>query len=210
MKELAYCLIGALAISAAGQKQGPKAAGAAPPQRPAASATQAMYDAAADSAERKFQHIQQNAQEPQPDQTPTQFTEREINAYLASGRVQLPKGVQRVQFSATPGVITAKSRVDFDAITAGKKSINPLMALFSGVHYVDVTAHAIGSGHIARLQIDSVAIDGVGVPRIALEYFLEHYLKPKYPQASMNPTFQMPAKIDTAIVGMHTLTVTQK
>ncbi len=204
MFALVLCVASMLAIPLAAQQR------AQAGQQPAASGTQAMYNAAADRAERKFQYIQQNAQKAQPDQKPTQFTEMEINAFLASGRAQLPRGVQRVQFTATPGVIVGKSRIDFDAITAGKRSMNPLMALFSGVHYVDVTAHASGSGRQARLQIDSVAIDGIGVPRIALEYFIEHYLRPKYPQASMNPTFQMPSRIDTAAVGIHTLTVTQK
>lgn len=204
MKALLTLLL--LAAASAAQTRSPSPAA----QQPPASATQAMYQQAAASAERKFEHLQRNAQQAHPDQTPTQFTEREINAYLSSGRVQLPKGVQRAQFTGTPGNITADARVDFDAITANRKSANPLLSLFSGTHDVEIKAHGSGSGGQARTHIDSVSIDGVSVPRIALEFFIDHYLTPKYPQASLDPVFTMPARIDTAAVGMHTLTVTQK
>lgn len=179
-------------------------------QAPPASGTQAMYQAAADGAARKFQHIRENAQRPQPDQTPTVLTEREINAYLASGRVKLPKGVRSVRLVGARGIVKGNARVDFDAITAGRRSSNPLLSLFSGVHDVDVAAHAVGNGGQGRVQIDSVAIDGVTVPRIALEYFIKRYIKPRYPNLGMDSRFALPARVDTATVGVHTLTVTQK
>jgi hypothetical protein len=175
-----------------------------------ASATEAMYAASADSAERKFRHIQENGQRPQPDQSPTQLTEREINAYFAAGRVSLPKGVQRVQFFGSQAVVTGTARVDFDQITAGKSSMNPLLALFRGLHDITVQAHARGAGHQGRVHIDSAAIDGVNVPRVALELFVSKYVTPKYPNVGMDSTFRLPERIDTAVVGDHLLTVTQK
>ncbi|MFB3915499.1 MAG: hypothetical protein ACE14M_02140 [Terriglobales bacterium] len=176
----------------------------------AASATEAMYTAAADSAARKFQHIQQNASRENPDQTPTVFSEREINAYLASGRVKLPKGVRKVRLTGTPGVIIADARVDFDEITQSRRAANPLLALFTGVHDVHAESHAKGSGGRGHVRIDSVAFDGITVPRVALEYFVDRYIKPKHPNLGMDSTFQLPARVDLAIVGLHKLTVTQK
>ena len=169
-----------------------------------------MYRAAADSAERKFQHIQQNATLAHPDQTPTALTELEINAYLASGRVQLPKGVQRVQLTGEAGVVSGTARVDFDQITAGRRSANPLLSLFSGVHELRADAHASGSGGQGHVHIDSAALDGVTVPRMALQYFVDKYITPKYPNVGMDSTFQMPDRIDTAKVGSHKLILTQK
>ena len=179
-------------------------------QAPPASGTQAMYQAAADSAARKVQHIRENAQRPQTDQTPTVFTEREINSYLASGRVRLPKGVRSVRLAGEPGIVKANASVDFDAITAGRRSSNPLLSLFSGVHDVDVAAHAVGSGGQGRVQINTVVIDGVTVPRIAMEYFINRYIKPRYPKLGMDSTFALPARVDTATVGLHTIMVIQK
>lgn len=178
--------------------------------RQAASATDAMYTAAADSAARKFQHLRQNASLAHPDQTPTVFTQGEINAYLASGRVKLPKGVQRVRLAGDPGIIIADARVNFDEITAGKRAANPLLALFTGVHDVHAESHANGSGGRARVHVDSVALDGITVPRVALQYFVDHYIKPKHPNLGLDSVFQMPDRIDIAVVGLHKLTVTQK
>ncbi len=184
------------------------AAGAQKP--PAASATQAMYNAETQSAARKFQHIEQNAQRSRPDQTPTAVSEREINSYLASSQVQLPDGVKHVDFVIAPGQGHATARVDFDQITQGRYSGNPLMSLFKGVHEVVVYAHASGSGHVGQVHVDSVAIDGVNVPQVALEYFIDHYLKPKHPEIGIDSRFQLPYKIDIAELGFNRLKLTQK
>src|SRR5205807_8860999 len=49
------------------------------------------------SAERKIDHIEANGRSPHPNQTPTIFSEAEVNAYLASDNIQLPNGVQSVK-----------------------------------------------------------------------------------------------------------------
>ncbi len=186
------------------------ALGPAQQKQPAASATQAMYNAAAASAETKIRHIEENAKRNPPDRKPTVFSEREINAYVQSGRVQLPTGVRSVRFTGTPGVIDTVARVDFDAIIAARRSSNPLLSLFRGVHDVHAVAHASGKAGQAQVHIDSAEMDGVTIPRLALEYFLEHYVTPKYPNVGMDSTFQLPARIDSASVGSHQLTITQK
>ncbi len=177
---------------------------------PAPSQTQAMYNAAAASAEKKLRHIEENGQHAKPDQNPTTLTEREINAYVNSGKVQLPTGVRRVEFIGHPGTVVADANVDFDAITASRRSSNPLLSLFRGVHNVHANARAEGSGGTGRVHIESVEIDGVGVPRIALEYFVDHYIRPKHPEIGLDSTFRMPERIDLAQVGEQRLTVTQK
>jgi hypothetical protein len=179
-------------------------------QQPSASGTQAMYHAAASSAEAKFRHIEENSRRTPPDQTPTVLNEREINAYLSSGRVQLPVGVRSVRFTGQNGVVEAVARVDFDAITAQSQSSNPLLSLFSGIHDVHAVAHASGSGGQARVHIDSIEIDGVTVPRMALQFFIDRYLQPKYPNVGMDSIFNLPERIDTARIGDHQLIITQK
>ncbi|HEX9120067.1 MAG TPA: hypothetical protein VF840_05970 [Terriglobales bacterium] len=179
-------------------------------QRPPASGTQAMYNAAAASAVAKFRHIEENARRNPPDQRPTVLTEREINAYLNSGRVQLPTGVRAVRFTGQNGVVSATARVDFDAITAKSRSQNPLLSLFSGMHDVHAVAHASGNGRQGRVQIDSIDIDGVNVPRMALQYFLDRYVRPKHPEVGMDSVFALPERIDTATIGDHQLILTQK
>jgi hypothetical protein len=166
--------------------------------------------AAVASMDRKLQRIEANGASAHPDQTPTEFTEEEVNSCLASGRVQLPSGVQSVKFQGEPGIITANTRVDFDQLKAGKRSSNPLLSMFSGVHDVIVQAHAHGSGGQGIVNVDSVSLDGVEIPRFVLQLFVEKYLQPKYPNIGLDSHFALPDRIDTATVGRHKLTVTQK
>jgi len=162
------------------------------------------------SMERKAKHVKDNGALPHPSQTPTEFTESEVNAYMASGHMKLPVGVQSVRFQGHPGVVTANARVDFDQIREGTTSFNPLLAVFSGTHDVVVVAHVHGSGGQAFVHIDSVALDGIQIPNFALQLFAEEYLKPKYPDVGMDSRFDLPNRIDTAVVGEHRLTLVQK
>jgi hypothetical protein len=162
------------------------------------------------SAQRKFQHIEQNAKLRQPDQTPTVLTQSEVNAYLASGEVNLPEGVKSVRFQGKPGMIEAFARVDFDQITASRRSSNPLLRLFTGTHDLHVMARAKGAGGMGEAHVESVEMDGVTVPRAALQFFLERYITPKYPEVALDTSFRLPYKIDLAIVGDQQLTITQK
>ncbi len=161
------------------------------------------------SFERKLQHLQNNGAQPHPDPSPTEFSEQEINAYFASGNVELPAGVQSVVFQEQPGIIIGTSRVDFDQLKAGKNSYNPLLSIFSGLHDVVVTAHAYGARGEGVVHVDSVSLDGVEVPQFVLELFVEKYLKPKYPNIGLDSRFALPARVDTATVGLHRVTVTQ-
>ena len=167
-------------------------------------------NAAAQRLQRKLDHIQQNGARQRPDPTPTVLTEEEINAYLASGAVRLPRGVESVRLQGSPGVIAGSARVDFDKLTEGARSANPLLNMFTGVHDVAATAHASGKGGQAEIQVDTVSLDGVEIPRMALEYFVNHYVKPKYPGVGLDTRFAMPSRIDSATVGQHQLTIVQK
>ena len=167
-------------------------------------------NSSAASMEHKLQHIEANGASAHPDQTPTEITENEANSFMASGKVQLPSGVQSVKFQGEPGIIIAKARVDFDQLKAGRRSSNPLLGVFSGIHHVVVQAHAHGSGQQGIVSVDSVSLDGIEIPRFVLQLFVEKYLQPKYPNIGLDSRFALPDRIDTAIVGLHKLTITQK
>ena len=158
----------------------------------------------------KVNYIEQNGSKAHPDQRPTVMTEEEINDYLASGRVDLPKGVNKVRLEGHSGQVTAFLKVDFDKIREGQQSSNPLMGLFSGVHDVTVDANAAGSGGEGRVHVNSVSLDGTEIPHMALQFFVDKYITSKYPNVGMDSHFRLPDKIDVATVGYHKLTVTQK
>lgn len=175
-----------------------------------ARSSQSANSSAVESMERKITYLEQNGALVHPNQAPTRLTEQEINAYLASGRVQLPAGVQSLQLQGEPGVVTAKSRVDFDQVKAGQHNSNPLLSVFSGVHDVQVVAHAHGIGHLGLVHVDSVSLDGVEIPHFALELFVEKYIQPRYPGIGIDSRFTLPDRIDTAVIGQHEVTITQK
>jgi hypothetical protein len=171
--------------------------------------TRSVQASASATFERKLQHLQTNGAQSNPDPSPTEFSEQEINAYFASGSVELPVGVQSVVFQEQPGVIIGTSRVDFDQLKAGKNSYNPLLSVFSGLHDVVVTAHTYGARKEGFVHVDSVSLDGVEVPEFVLELFVQKYLKPKYPDVGLDSRFALPARVETATIGMHRVTITQ-
>ena len=162
------------------------------------------------SMERKLEHIESNAERPKPDSSPTVLTEDEVNAYVNSGAVHLPRGVQHVHLEGMLGAVTADLQVDFDQITQGSRSSNPLLALFSGVHQVQLATHAYGQRGVGYVHVDRVSLDGVEVPEIALELFVDHFIKPKHPELGLDSRFHMPDRIDSAVVDQHRVTVAQK
>jgi hypothetical protein len=177
---------------------------------PSAQIHPSANSAAVISMQRKLEHVQANAASPHPDTASTVFTEQEINAYFASGNVKLPAGVQSATFQAQPGLVTSTARVDFDQIKAGRNSSNPLVSVFAGLHDVVVVAHAHAAGGEGFVHVDSVSLDGVEIPAFVLQIFVQKYLQPRYPNIGIDSRFALPDRVDTATVGLHTLTVTQK
>ncbi len=162
------------------------------------------------SFQTKLDYIRSNGEQTHPDQRPTIMTEEEVNDYLNSGRVQLPQGVKKVTLQGQSGVVTGVANVDFDEIRSGQHSSNPLLSIFSGRHDVRVDGDVAGSGGQGKVHVRTVSIDGFDVPRMALEFFVQKYITPKYPNVGMDSQFKLPNRIDLATVGYHKLTVTQK
>ena len=165
---------------------------------------------AVDSTERKLRRIESVGSSPHPPPTRTELSEEEINAYFAAGKVDLPAGVESVRFESEPGVVKATTRVDFERIKAGRSLFNTLLEVFRGVHDVDVVAHAHAAAGVGYVEVDSVSLDGVEIPRFVLQLFVANYIQPKYPNLGLDSSFRLPDRIDQATVGVHELTVTQK
>ena len=162
------------------------------------------------SLQNKLQHIAENSKAVKPDPAPTIMTEEEINDYFAAGNMKLPQGITKITFQGRSGEVTALAVVDFDQIRAGQRSTNPLLAIFSGTHNVSIDSDASGSEGRGKVHVRSVSIDGTAVPTFVLEIFVDRFLKPKYPNVGIDSVFNLPDRIDTALIGYHKLTVKQK
>lgn len=148
----------------------------------------------------KLAYLKLNAARPHPDPKPTELSEREVNAYFDEGGVKLPKGVTQVRLTSQPGVIDGHAHVDFEQIMQGRGKSNPIYSLFSGSHDIHVVAQASGTNGVASIKTQTVELDTVAVPQWALEFFVERYLTPRYPNVGMTSTFKMPLRIQTATV----------
>ena len=165
---------------------------------------------AAARMQQKLDHLDQNAKANPIDARPTQLNEDEVNAWVSEGMLKMPKGVKKAVFQAQSGTIRCDANVDFDEITAGKHSFNPLLMIFSGTHDITVTGAADAQAGTGHVHIQSASLDGVEIPRMALELFVNRYLKPKYPNVGLDSDFKMPDRIDSATVGNKYVLLIQK
>ena len=168
------------------------------------------FSAPAERFQNKLDFLERNARSNPVRRRSTQMNAEETNAWFREGGYKLPQGVQKVIFHGHPDTIIANATVDFDEVKQGKHNLNPLLSVFSGVHEVEITATASAQNGQGHVTIQSVSIDGVGVPNLALEMFVKRYITPKYPGVGLDNTFQMPDRIDTATIGNDTALVTQR
>jgi len=169
-----------------------------------------QQDELATQCANKLDYLLKNGKAAHPDPKPTVMSEAEIDAYLRSSHVVLPKGVSGLQFQGEPGVVTSDLKVDFDKLASTRGSSNLLLTLFAGTHSVQVISHAHATAGVVHAHVDSVSMDGMTVPRFLLSLYVEEFLKPKYPEASLDPTFKLPSRIQSATVGAHKLTLVQR
>ena len=171
----------------------------------------AQHSAAFESARQKFQWIARNGKKAAPSSAPTVLTANEWNAYLNEGGVKLPEGISHIRITSEPGIAHGEAEIDFDRLTANRTRSNPLLFLFTGKHQVAIHAHARAANGIGTVHVDSVAFDGVTIPRLVVEYFADRYLRPRYGNAvGMDSRFALHNRIDTAIVGADQVTITQR
>ncbi|HJW99523.1 MAG TPA: hypothetical protein VJ453_05160 [Terriglobales bacterium] len=174
------------------------------------SSTAKHFSAPAQRFQDKLNFLERNAEAKTIQRRSTQINADEVNAWFREGGYKLPQGVEKVIFHSHADTIDANATVDFDAVKQGKRNLNPLLSIFSGVHEVQVTATASAQNGQGHVVIQSVAIDEVGVPHLALEMFVKRYITPKYPDVGLDNTFEMPDRIDSATVGNDNALLTQR
>jgi hypothetical protein len=171
---------------------------------------QRQHSAAYHGMEQKIAYLKTNAALEHPDPKPTEITEDEANAYFAEGGVKMPQGVSGLKLTAQPGTLDGHANIDFDAITEKARSKNPLLAVFTGVHDAHVVAQASGSRGTGTITVQKVELDGIEIPQMMLQFFVDRYLKAKYPNVGLATTFKLPLRIDSAAVGSGKVALLQK
>ncbi|HKD85308.1 MAG TPA: hypothetical protein VKB58_11215 [Terriglobales bacterium] len=152
------------------------------------------------SIQQKLAWLKQNGAKAHPDPKPVELTQPEVNAYFNEGGVKMPKGVSHLRLSSQGSQIDGHAQVNFEQIMEGRGSNNPLYSLFNGTHDVHAKAEGSGVNGVGSIKVQSVDFDGIQIPQFALEWFVQHYLTPKYPNVGMTSTFKMPLRIQSATV----------
>jgi hypothetical protein len=162
----------------------------------AASETALSRGAAASAAE-KINAIEQGSLRSDP--SPVRFSEGEANSYLEYElRSKFPAGLNQVRLQFTPGHIHGTAEIDFDkAKAAARGRANPVMEyLFFGVHTLDVEGGFSAIGGMGHFDLEKVSLDGVALPRQMVDYLIERFLLPRYPNLRLDQPFSLPHSID--------------
>ncbi len=153
---------------------------------------------AAQSAARKLEQVREAAGQGRSFGS-VRISEVEANSYLQFEMLPYyPPGVSRVRLQFHPARTQGSLQADFGKLKAAfGGSGNPLIDYFlQGVHTLGADGTFTSSGGIARFALQTVTLDGVALPRMVVDFLIERYLKPSFPEVSIDRPFRLPFSID--------------
>jgi hypothetical protein len=127
------------------------------------------------------------------------FSAAELNAYIQHQVPTVTAGVRQPRLELLgQGVARAGALVDFAKLRAseGHPSGWLLSMLLEGEHPVSVTARINSSAGQATVHVQQVEIGGVSVSGATLDFLIQHFLLPLYPDAVVDRPFALAHRID--------------
>ena len=131
----------------------------------------------------------------------------ELNAYATH---EAPVGVRNPRLSVpSPGVATGSALVDFGKLQrdAGGRPGWLMSKLLDGERPVSVTAHIRTAKGRATVDVDRVEISGIAIDGRTLEFLIQNFLLPLYPDAVVGKPFELSHKIDHLTISPAAVTV---
>ena len=120
----------------------------------------------------------------------------ELNAVVAR---EAPAGVRNPQLrAASPGLATGAALIDFGKLerSAGRSPGWLMSKLLDGERPVSVTARVRSSGGRATVDIQRVEISGLAIDGGTLDFLIQNFLIPMYPDAVIGKPFELGHGID--------------
>jgi hypothetical protein len=148
------------------------------------------------SAQRKFDLIENDRLRPGSKVT---LSQREINAYVEQEAPQVvPQGLREPKLELGAGMATGSAVVDFLKLRSaqGKPPGWLMRQLLQGEHPVTVTAQIESGGGRATVNVQRVEVSGVVIEGRMLDYLIQNYVLPYYPEAKVGEPFEMSHRID--------------
>ena len=156
-------------------------------------ASQSEYE----SARRKADLIENDQAKPG---STVSFSVAEANAYAREeARKEVGDGVRNTKVWFGNGTASGSATIDFVKVqTARGKPPGMLMRLMlEGEKDVQVTVRVESRARQAKIDVDEVYINGLGIPKSAVNMLIEYYVMPRYPEAKIGQWFELRHRVDS-------------
>jgi hypothetical protein len=127
------------------------------------------------------------------------MSQRELEAYLRAQAVEIaPKAVRNTKVELGEGSGTASAMVNFLELNKarGGQSNWMLEKMLDGERLVKVSVHVETDHGKARVEADRVEIGGAAISGAPLNFLIENYVIPQFPNAKVDQWFPMEHHID--------------
>jgi hypothetical protein len=122
------------------------------------------------------------------------FSSREINAYAtAQLPTYVPRGLRNARVELGNGSITGTALVDFVQLrqAAGQTTNWFLAKLLEGERPVRVTTSVQSNRGQATVYLRSVEISGISVSGSSLDFLIDNFVRPVFPEVCVNQPFPL-------------------
>jgi hypothetical protein len=124
---------------------------------------------------------------------------REMNAYLyAQAQAIAPKAVHNTKVEVAEGWGTVSATVNFLELNKvrGGQSNWVMEKLLDGERPVRVSVHVLSEHGKARVNVDRVEVGGAAISGAPLDYLIQSYVVPQFPNAKVDQWFTMDHHMD--------------
>jgi len=127
------------------------------------------------------------------------LTSRELNAYLVNSLTDyVPQGVRDARLELGDGSASGSALIDF--LKLRQATGNPpgwiMSRLLSGERPVRVTAQVQSGAGLATVNVQRVEISGVAIDGKMLDYLIDTFVIPQFPDAKVGKPFELAHRID--------------
>lgn len=151
----------------------------------------------ADIAHQKFARIESAKL---PSGTHVDLSAAELNAWAADeARLYVPGAARNIRLVLTTGGATGSMLLDFLKLRQAATGEQPgwlMKNLFSGERQVVVTARFDSHNRRARVDVERVEVSGVPIEGAALDFLIQNWLRPTFPDVKINQWFDLGFRMD--------------
>ncbi len=124
----------------------------------------------------------------------------ELNAWAADeARIWAPGATRNIHLDLRTGEATGTILVDFARLNKAVTGEDPgglMKNLFAGERPVTVRARFESNNRRARVDVERVEVSGVPIEGATLNFLIEEWLKPTFPDVKVNQWFDLGFRID--------------